>query len=224
MAKFHYKLFLSLFTTISLTTLGAVVIMPRTVESQKNPASNGASTSKATAKLQQFLNSQNWSAADKETRRLLLPEQDPFAANAATIPLDLIQEIDRAWLVASSGRFGLSVQAKIWQKIIAAHPKNSETAVNTFRDRVGWKLQAPRTENDYISSDWLNESELNYSLQAPLGHLPWAGVSDAVVQSVAVPPPEQHCGSCSIDAMSLRNERFYTYLPQLFARVKVALK
>ncbi|MDD1469596.1 GUN4 domain-containing protein [Dolichospermum sp. ST_sed5] len=122
------------------------------------------------------------------------------------------------------GRFGFSIQVRIWQKIIASKPKNSETAVNTFRNRVGWKLQSPRTQNDFISSDWLNESEINYSLNsAPIGHLPWAGVSDALVQSVAVPPPGEHCGSCSIDAMSLRNGRFYTYLPQLFARIKVAL-
>ncbi|MCC2692841.1 ankyrin repeat domain-containing protein [Nodularia sp. LEGE 04288] len=190
----------------------------------KNSAGSGTSTTKATAKLQQLLNSKNWSAADQETRRLLSPQKDLFGPNAGTIPLDLIQEIDRAWLVASDGRFGLSVQAKIWQEVIASHPNNSETAANTFRDRVGWKLQVPRTENDFISSDWLNESELNYSLkQAPLGHLPWAGVSDAAVLSVAVPAPGENCGSCTIDAMFLRDGRFYKYLPQLFARVKIAL-
>ncbi|YAF99073.1 MAG: ankyrin repeat domain-containing protein (plasmid) [Nodularia sp. CChRGM 3473] len=189
----------------------------------KNSAGSGTTTTKATAKLQQLLNSKNWSAADQETRRLLSPQKNLFEPNAATIPLDLIQEIDRAWLVASGGRFGLSVQAKIWQEVIASHPNNSETAANTFRDRVGWKLQVPRIENDFISSDWLNESELNYSLQAPVGHLPWAGVSDTAVLSVAVPGPGENCGSCTIDAMFLRDGRFYKYLPQLFARVKMAL-
>ncbi|MEA5582008.1 ankyrin repeat domain-containing protein [Nodularia harveyana UHCC-0300] len=190
----------------------------------KDSAGSGTTTTKATAKLQQLLNSKNWSAADQETRRLLSPQKDLFEPNAATIPLDLIQEIDQAWLVASDGRFGLSIQAKIWQEVIASHPNNSETAANTFRDRVGWKLQVPRTENDFISSDWLNESELTYSLnQAPLGHLPWAGVSDAAVLSVAVPPPGEHCGSCTVDAMFLRDGRFYKYLPQLFAQVQMAL-
>ncbi|MBD2667221.1 ankyrin repeat domain-containing protein [Richelia sinica FACHB-800] len=190
----------------------------------KKSSGGGTTTTKATAKLQQLLNAKNWKAADQETRRLLSPQKDPYGPNPAKIPLNLIQEIDRAWLKASGGRFGFSVQAKIWQQAVAAHPKNSERAVNAFRDRVGWKLQAPRTENDFISSDWLNESELNYSLQsASVGHLPWAGVSDALVQSVAVPPPGEHCGSCTIDAMFLRNERFYKYLPQLFARVKMAL-
>ncbi|MGF1672268.1 MAG: ankyrin repeat domain-containing protein [Rivularia sp. (in: cyanobacteria)] len=184
---------------------------------------NGKNLTTNTSQLQQFLKSKNWAAADKETRRLLSPEKDPYSPNSATIPLELIREIDRAWLSASGGRFGFSIQAKIWRQAIATHPKNSEAAVNTFRDRVGWKLIVPRTENDFISSDWLNESELNYSLQAPTGHLPWAGVSDAVVQSVAVPPPGEHCGSCTIDAMSLRYQRFYGYLPQFFTRVQKAL-
>jgi uncharacterized protein len=199
-----------------------VNLLERHIATQKSPGS-GTTTTKATAKLQQLLNAKNWKAADQETRRLLSPQKDPYGPNAATIPLNLIQEIDRAWLGASGGRFGFSVQAKIWQQAIAAHPKNTETAVNTFRDRVGWKLKASRAEQDFISSDWLNESELNYSLQAPIGHLPWAGVADADVLSVAVPPPGEHCGSCTVDAMHLRHGRFYTYLPQLFARVRMAL-
>lgn len=174
--------------------------------------------------LQQLLKSKNWAAADKETRRLLSLQKDLYSPNPATISLELIREIDQAWLAASDGRFGFSVQAKIWQQAMVAHPKNSEAAVNAFRDRVGWKLIVPRTENDFISSDWLNESELNYSsTSAPVGHLPWAGVSDAVVQSIAVPPPGEHCGSCTIDAMSLRYQRFYGYLPQFFTRVQKAL-
>ncbi|WP_238993770.1 ankyrin repeat domain-containing protein [Calothrix sp. PCC 6303] len=197
-------------------------LLERHIATKKSPGS-GTTTTKATVKLQQLLNAKNWKAADQETRRLLSPQKDPYGPNAAKIPLNLIQEIDRAWLKASGGRFGFSVQAKIWQQAVKAHPKNSERAVNAFRDRVGWKLKAPRTENDFISSDWLNESELNYSLQAAAGHLPWAGVADALVESVAIPPPGEHCGSCSIDAMSLRYGRFYTYLPQLFARVKMAL-
>ncbi|NJM21116.1 MAG: hypothetical protein HC836_20885 [Richelia sp. RM2_1_2] len=185
---------------------------------------NGKNLTTNTSQLQQFLKSKNWAAADKETRRLLSPEKDPYGPNPASIPLELIREIDRAWLAASDGRFGFSVQAKIWRQAMATHPKNSEAGVNAFRDAVGWKLIVPRTENDFISSDWLNESELNYSsTSAPVGHLPWAGVSDEMVQSVAVPPPGQHCGSCTIDAMSLRYQRFYGYLPQLFIRIEAAL-
>jgi ankyrin repeat protein len=184
---------------------------------------NGKTPTTNISQLQQLLKSKNWAAADKETRRLLSPQKDPYGPNPANISYILIREIDRAWLAASDGRFGFSVQAKIWQKAMATYPKNSEAAVNAFRDRVGWKLIVPRTENDFISSDWLNESELNYSLQAPVGHLPWAGVSDEMVRSVAIPPPGEHCGSCTIDAMSLRYQRFYGYLPQFFTQVEKAL-
>ncbi|MBW4517925.1 MAG: GUN4 domain-containing protein [Timaviella obliquedivisa GSE-PSE-MK23-08B] len=174
--------------------------------------------------LQERLQAEDWAAADRETRRLLAPESTslpPF--EPVLVQPDLIRAIDQMWLTASSGQFGLSVQLRLWQQALAAHPNNSEAAVNAFRDRVGWKLAAPRSEVDFISSDWLNESELTYSLQAPEGHLPWGGVSDEVVQSVAVPPPGVHCGSCTVDAMQLRNERFYRYIPQLMERVELSL-
>ncbi len=199
-----------------------VNLLEQHIAAKKSPG-GGTNPTKATAKLQQLLSAKNWKAADQETRHLLSPQKDPFGPNPKSIPLNLIQEIDQAWLKASGGRFGFSVQARIWRQAVAAHPKNNEAAVNTFRDRVGWKIPAPRREQDFISSDWRNESELNYSLQAPVGHLPWAGVADADVRSVAVPPPGHHCGSCTADAMHLRYERFYTYLPQMFARVRTAL-
>lgn len=183
---------------------------------QENPNSTDTTVAGVNIQpLQQQLAAKKWALADEETRRLLSSE-------VVTIPLDLIRAIDQAWLTASDGRFGLSVQAKLWQAAREAHPNDLEAAVNSFRDRVGWKLAAPRAENDFISSDWLNESELNYSGLAPIGHLPWAGVSDAAVQAVLAGAAEG-CGSCTTDAMQLRNERFYIYLPQLFDRVQVAL-
>lgn len=190
---------------------------------QKNSDLTGAAAeNNKTAQLRDFLNEQNWGAADRETRRLLSGEDYPYGPNIATVPLELIRAIDEAWLAASDGRFGLSVQAKIWAAAVAAHPNDRDMAVNDFRDRVGWKLTAPRAEVDFISSDWLNESELNYSLQAPMGHLPWAGVPDAAVQGL-LSETVNGCGSCTTDAMQLRNERFYLYLPELFSRVQVAL-
>jgi hypothetical protein len=176
------------------------------------------------AQLQEQLQAEDWAAADRETRRLLAPE--PTSLSASTLVLvqpELIRTIDQMWLTASNGRFGLSVQLRLWQQALAEHPDNREAAVNAFRDRIGWKLAAPRAEVDFISSDWLNESELTYSLQAPEGHLPWAGVSDEVVQSVAVPPPGVHCGSCTIDAMWLRDSYFYVSLPQLMGWVELSL-
>lgn len=184
---------------------------------------NGGMTQQLAA-LQARLQAKDWAAADRETRRLLAPDSvslPPFQPTSVSPPL--IRAIDQMWLRASDGRFGLSVQARLWQAARAAHPNNNEAAVNAFRDRVGWKLKTPRAEEDFISSDWLNEAELTYTLQAPKGHLPWVGVSDDVVQAIAVPPPGVHCGSCTVDAIQLRNDRFYRYLPQLMQRVQAAL-
>ncbi len=179
--------------------------------------------------LEERLQAQDWAAADRITRRLLapgatsLPPFDPLPADPVLLWPELINAIDQMWLTASSGRFGLSVQRRLWRSALAEHPSDGAAAVNAFRDRVGWKLAAPRAEVDFISSDWLNESELTYSLQAPEGHLPWAGVSDEVVQAIAVPPAGVHCGVCTVDAMQLRNERFYGYIPKLMERVALYL-
>lgn len=200
-----------------------VNLLGQGVTAQDNPNSGDTTVAGVNIQqLQQQLAAKDWALADQETRRLLTPDGGPYGPNPALIPLDLIRAIDQAWLTASDGRFGFSVQVKLWQAASAAHPDDSTAAVNAFRDRVGWKLAAPRAENDFISSDWLNESEVNYSLQAPAGHLPWAGIPDAAVQAVSAGAAEG-CGSCTTDAMQLRNERFYTYLPQLFARVQAAL-
>lgn len=171
--------------------------------------------------LQARIEAQDWAGADLVTRRLLAPGSTPMPPfDAVLLSPDRLRAIDAMWLRASNGRFGLSVQLRLWRQMRAAHPRNGEAAVNGLRDRLGWKLKTPRAEEDFISSDWLNESELTYSLAAPVGHLPWVGVSDAVVQSVAVPPPGVHCGVCTVDAMQLRNERFYQYIPQLMEQVE----
>lgn len=69
----------------------------------------------------------------------------------------------------------------------------------------------------------MNEDEINYSINAPVGHLPWVGVSDAVVQDIAIPDDGGSCGSCTIDAMALRDSRFYGHIPSLMKRIQTAL-
>ncbi|MBD2330030.1 GUN4 domain-containing protein [Alkalinema sp. FACHB-956] len=194
------------------------------VRSEAGQCQSDAAVIKTLAPLQQALKAKDWALADRETRRLL----DPSSVSLKPLPEikltpELIRAIDRAWMDASNGRFGLTVQAKLWESIKAKSPKDEMVAINQFRDRVGWKLMQPRKENDFLSSDWLNESELNYSEKAPVGHLPWMGVSDAVVYGLAAPSDGSHCGSCHTDAMQLRNERFYGYLPRLMTRVQAAL-
>ena len=205
-----------MFKTITLSlilmTLSTPITLAQSTPQPTKPIVKPSPTPQIT-KLRQLLKDKKWAAADQETRRLL--------KDLINVPDSLIQSIDRAWLTASNNRFGLSIQATIWQKSLAKYPNNNEAAINDFRDRVGWKLTQPRTEDDFISSDWLNESELNNSIQAPIGHFPWAGVADAEVYSL-LQESGNGCGSCTIDAMQLRNERFYSYIPTILNRIRMA--
>ncbi|NJN49691.1 MAG: hypothetical protein HC805_07910 [Alkalinema sp. RL_2_19] len=177
------------------------------------------------APIQTQLDAKNWAAADRETRRIFDPQSVDMRSQDLTRPTpEMIRAIDQAWLEASEGRFGLTVQLRVWKIAQNRHPKDQDKAIDTLRDWVGWKLTQPRKEPDVISSDWRNESELNYALRAPVGHLPWVGVSDAAVQDVAIPDDGQSCGSCTIDAMALRSSRFYLHIPGHFARIEAALK
>jgi WD40 repeat protein len=68
--------------------------------------------------------------------------------------------------------------------------------------------------------EWLTEMEITHSLDAPVGHLPWAGVSWAQISKLM---SVESCGSCTIDAMYVQGERFNQYLPILYNWVETAL-
>ncbi|GAB4227928.1 MAG: hypothetical protein Kow00121_56720 [Elainellaceae cyanobacterium] len=174
--------------------------------------------------LQERLEAKDWQAADAETRRILQiwvhPNDDLFSAPLATnIPPEVIQTLDQLWSEASGGRFGFSAQKAIWDEVRAQHPDNTDTATKAFGDRVGWTRPTPDPEN-FVSPDWLTEPELNYSLEAPVGHLPWAGVGWERIDAMLT---AQSCGSCMIDAIYLQGERFNRYLPVLFNWLSTAL-
>ncbi|MEP0934075.1 MULTISPECIES: GUN4 domain-containing protein [unclassified Leptolyngbya] len=178
----------------------------------------------AYASLRRHLNTQNWQAADQETRRLLerwaqgnAPMSTPLVSN---IPVDALQTLDQLWLEASNGRFGFSVQQRIWQEVSTQYPNDRAAAVRAFGRRVGWLRPAPDS-NNFVSPDWFTEPELSNSLNAPMGHFPWAGVPWSQIQEML---NQQSCGSCMVDAMDLQGDRFYRYIPILYDRVKVALE
>jgi hypothetical protein len=177
------------------------------------------------APIQTELNAKNWAAADRETRRMFYPQSVNIRSEEVSkLSPEMIRAIDQAWLEASDGRFGLRVQLQRWKTFKAGKSNDREAKVNAFRDLVGWKIPQPRKETDFISSDWRNESELTYSLKAPIGHLPWVGISDSEVLDVAIPDDGGSCGSCTIDAMALRSTHFYGYIPKYFEQIEAALK
>lgn len=109
--------------------------------------------------LQALLAAGNWEEADEETADLMLEAIDDteimFIENAKNFPISDLNTIDRLWVKYSNGRFGLSVQKRIWQK--------ADRNIKTFGEVVGWRSQ----------DKWIQENNLQFTYLAPVGHLPF---------------------------------------------------
>lgn len=110
--------------------------------------------------LESVLKAQQWRAADQETRRLMLKIADREQPgwiddrSMARFPCDDLGTIDRLWRQASGGRFGFSVQQRIWRE--------SGQDLGKMSDRVGWRQR----------NAWVPYDNITFGLQAPIGHLP----------------------------------------------------
>ena len=70
--------------------------------------------------------------------------------------------IDKLWIYYSNERFGFSIQKRIWIEEGGEPGIYDPKAYEKFGERVGWR------END----TWKPYSEVNFTLSAPVGHLP----------------------------------------------------
>ncbi len=182
------------------------------------------------SRLQRLLATKDWQAADIETRailqRLARPQGDLLFSSKEVLPrlpLADLKTIDTLWSKASGGRFGFSAQQRLWQQV-AKGSKNAKVQTERFAQRVGWRRNQPLPQNNPIGMElsgtlWRLDTELNYTNAAPPGHFPWAGVSSHLLADL-LNDRSQGCGSCTIDAMYLSNDRYEVYLPALFARFK----
>jgi uncharacterized caspase-like protein len=125
-------------------------------------------------KLLDLLKVGNWKDADSETLNVMLKatgraqrgELDYISEgwlreeDIRNFPCTDLQTIDQLWVKYSSGRFGFSVQKKIYLKCGGKLDGSyDQKAWEKFSDRVGWR---------HLSSD----SELIFTLAADQGHLP----------------------------------------------------
>lgn len=122
--------------------------------------------------LKDYLQRQRWKEADFETYRLMIQtvnkedgqylDQDDLL----NFPLNELRQIDRLWVTYSYGRFGFSVQKKIYLDCGATDSEDypGDEVWHHFCRCVGW-----RTDRD-----WLAYPQLTFSLDAPGGHLPRA--------------------------------------------------
>lgn len=94
------------------------------------------------ATLEQLLQTQQWREADQETYRLMITtvgKEDGQYLNSddlKTFPCDDLQMLDRLWVKYSDGKWGFSVQQRIWEE--CGSPTDYDEFKRTFCDRIGW--------------------------------------------------------------------------------------
>ncbi|WP_334691176.1 GUN4 domain-containing protein [Nostoc sp.] len=131
-------------------------------------------------KLDELLQGRKWKEADLETAKIIyvishkeLPETSLYrtyltdyfcSEHIKVLPRKDLNNINKLWLKYSNGRFGFSVQKRIWKRLGGGSDTtyNSEEIQEKFGDEVGWRKEG----------DWVYYSDLHYWRTAPSGHLP----------------------------------------------------
>lgn len=118
-------------------------------------------------RLQDLLAAGKWQEADQETLAVMLKaagqEKEGWldTESIEKFPCIDLRTIDRLWLKYSNGRFGFSIQKRIWE-IVGGKPGNcGDKIYEKFGDRVGWRM----------TGQWI--VVMTYADHAHEGHLPW---------------------------------------------------
>ncbi|MFN5066636.1 MAG: GUN4 domain-containing protein [Aphanizomenon sp.] len=120
--------------------------------------------------LERLLAAGRWKEADEETSRVMLivanrEKEGSFDATSVDIfPCNEMRAIDHLWVKYSNGRFGFSVQKRIYRGVGATKNWYSDDIWDKFGNKVGWKK-----ERRWL---WLYVDEITFDLTAPEGHLP----------------------------------------------------
>lgn len=119
-------------------------------------------------KLRHYLKADQWYQADQETINLIMEisgHSDQEGLNPSEIskfPCNELQVIDRLWQNYSDGRFGFSTQVKIYQEVggsLTTTTTQDRQLIEDWGKRLGWRQD----------NRWRKCSELDYSLNAPVG-------------------------------------------------------
>ncbi|MEG4348582.1 serine/threonine-protein kinase [Microcoleus sp. LAD1_D5] len=120
-------------------------------------------------RLRDLLAAGKWKDADRETFKVMLKaarrEKEGWldTNSIENFPGDDLRTIDQLWVKYSQGRFGFSVQKKIWLEIGGKVDYDTECKLG---DRVGWRKRRKGRKG------WLEYDDLTFNLEAPRGHLP----------------------------------------------------
>ena len=117
-------------------------------------------------RLRDLLAAGKWKEADQETLKVMLkaarPEKEGLLNKKSiyNFPCEDLRTIDQLWVKYSQGRFGFSVQKKIWLEVGGRVDGETECKLG---DRIGWRK----------GGKWLDYDELTFNKQAQQGHLPY---------------------------------------------------
>jgi hypothetical protein len=125
-------------------------------------------------KLRDLLVAKNWKEADLETEKRMLEaagrESQGYLdiEDVENFPCQDLGTIDKLWVKYSDGKFGFSVQKKIYQDL-GGTKDYDEKVWESFGDKVGW-----RKGGSWLSYSDLTFSEKHYmsSVKHYIGHLP----------------------------------------------------
>jgi hypothetical protein len=115
--------------------------------------------------LRDLLAAGNWRLADEETMLVMLKAagRDKVGRlsdeSIENFPCTDLRTIDQLWGKYSNGRFGFSVQKRIWESV----GKNYEN----FGEAVGW-----RKKGWWKNFEWITYEDVIFDTKALVGHLP----------------------------------------------------
>ncbi|WP_414550490.1 protein kinase domain-containing protein [Anabaena sp. CCY 0017] len=118
------------------------------------------------SKLRDLLAAGKWQEANEETERVMLAvakREGNGLLNVEDIdnfPCVDLRTIDQLWVKYSNGRFGFSVQKRIYQSLGGTREYN-EKIWEAFGEKVGWRK----------GGDWFY-SDITYDIKAPSAHFP----------------------------------------------------
>lgn len=130
-------------------------------------------------KLRDLLKAGQWKEADYETYLVMLQaigrKQDDWIRDGdlLSFPCIDLRTIDRLWVKYSNGKFGFSLQTRIYLECGGKlDGQNEGEAWERFGDRIGWRVQGKWIGYDRTTLDCPNPPYVTFDLSAPAGHLP----------------------------------------------------
>ncbi|TAF02008.1 MAG: serine/threonine protein kinase, partial [Nostocales cyanobacterium] len=129
--------------------------------------------------LEKLLAEGKWKEADEKTTKVMLAvtkRENKGWLDAQTtdnFPCEDLRTIDNLWVKYSNGRFGFSVQTRIYQSLGGTRQYNSEIW-EAFGDRVGWRKKGK----------WFSYKDTTFDIKAPEAHLPLGVVGEWSIRNV----------------------------------------